>query len=170
MASLGSLTTLGLNCGCIFFCRSLCFQFNLVHDDGLLTHSQAPVDIFSKEGMLLDLLSSICTEPSSWITLEKRSHDTLCFPRYVGWEYEWVHEDPLVHRVHIFVIKWWETSLAMDWHVLRHSRRKKYSPSSHIKGRRVSTNRQSWCTLGSPGVPVRYILESHRMLKTTSDQ
>lgn len=98
MASLGSLTTLGLNDGCIFFCKSLCFEINLIlNDDYLLPHSQVPIDIFSKEGMSLDFLSSICPEPSSWIALKKLSHDTLCFPRYVGWEYEWVHEDPLVH-------------------------------------------------------------------------
>lgn len=92
-------------------------KFNLALTD-LGTHSQVPVDILGKEGMSLDLLSSICTEAASRITLEKPGHDTLCFPRYVRWKHEWVHEDPLIHGVHIFVIEWWETGLAMCWHVL----------------------------------------------------
>ena len=115
--------------------------------------------------MFLDLFSSICAEPSSWITLEKAGHDTLCFPSYVGREYEWVHKDPLVHCIHIFVIEWWKTSLAIDWHASR-CRQPKCSPSSHTTGRQGSTNQQSWCNLGSRGVPARYTLESHRMLTT----
>ena len=101
-------------------------MFNLVLDDShSLTHSQVPVDIFGKEGVSLDLLSSIRTKPSCWITLEKPSHDALCFPRYVVREYKWVHEDPLVHRVHVFIIERWETSLEIDEHVSRRFQRQR---------------------------------------------
>lgn len=138
-------------------------------DDLSLLYSQVPIDIFSKKWMSLDFLSTVCTEASRWIALEKPGHDTLGFCRYIGWEDKRVHEDPLVHCVHVFIIEWWETSLAMGIaRVGVVSTEQGCSPSSHTKVRRVSTNRRSWCNLGSPRVLVRYILEFHRMLMTGS--
>lgn len=58
-----------------------------------------PVDIFSEEGMSLDLFSSVVAETPRRITLQQTSHYTTRLGTHIRREYQGVGENALVHRV-----------------------------------------------------------------------
>ena len=72
----------------------------------LLGHQLVPVDVSSKEWMLLDLVSAMVTQPPLRVPLQQSSHHTPRFSRDVRREVEGIREDSLVHDVHVLVIEW----------------------------------------------------------------
>lgn len=80
---------------------------NVIYDKDI----PVPVDIFSKERVPFNFLSSVCTKASGWVSLEESRHNASCLRRHIGWEVKGVAKNPLVHRVHVFIIERGQSSL-----------------------------------------------------------
>jgi hypothetical protein len=72
-----------------------------------------PIDIFGKEWMAFNFLTTVSAQTFRGVPLKETRHYTSRFRRHIGGEVERVLENALVHRVDILVIERWKTGLEM---------------------------------------------------------